>query len=235
MKKVSPLAMLTLISTLFTANLAHAALTTPIGTIIHNNDTVTSIYGSGNPNESWVTSTFEGITLGVRFKERGTINYGTTDTLGGTTFTVGTSINLDFTVSSGSSMLSEYKFILSVDSNPTVSQTWTTIDITASYDDNSFGTSSTLNGAGTEGTWSALAGTNTVAQNSQRSFWLGIAGNPTPSNGVYHATLTAYSVGDVSFSTPIAQTVSKLNVIPEPNSIALGLGGLALLGLRRRK
>ncbi len=214
---------------------AHAALTAPIGTV-NNNANITAIYGGGNPNNSWVTSSVDDITVGVRFKERSTLNFGTTDGLGGTTFTVGVNVNLDFTVSSGSAPLSGYKFILSVDRNASLSQTWTTIDVTSMYPDNSFGTSATANGAGLEGLWSTYATTNTVAQNSQRSFWLTIPGNPTPDAGQYNVALTAYNVSDVGFTNPIAQTVSTLTVVPEPSSsLALALSTIGFLTIRRRQ
>ena len=221
MKTKLPLKTLTFFGlSLLSCITANAAALATIGTV-NNNNTVTAIYGSGNPDGHWVTATTANVSTGVRFKERSQVNFGTTDGLGGTTFTTGTHINVDFTVSSGSYPLSGYTFILSVDNDPTVNQSWVTIDL-KSYLDNSFGTSSTTNGSGNEGTWSSLAGSNTVAQNSQRTFWLGIAGNPSPNIGQYDVALTAYSVNDLS--TPIAKTFSTLTVVPEPSSgIALGL------------
>ena len=225
---------LILLTAILSLSTAHAAVMTPIGTV-NNNDTVTAIYGTGNPNGSWVTATtVDGVSVGLRLKERSTANYGTTDGLGGTTFMVGTHVNLDFTVSSGPNPLSGYKFNLSFDNDPSSAQNWITIDVTTMYTDNSFGTSSTPNGAGIEGTWATLAGSNTIAQNSQRSFWLTIPGNPAPNIGIYDFALTAYIVANPS--CPVAQSVSTLTVVPEPSSsVALGVAAIGFAGLRRRK
>lgn len=201
-------------------------LSATIGTLDYNSGT-TAIFGLGNPDGSWVSTTNFGVTTELRFKNRTTGAFGY-DGAGTYSFTTGTEVQFEWSVRSGTN-LGDYVFVVETDGNPTVAITGFTFSIN-NYADNSFGTSTTLNGAGVEGTWASLAGDNTIAQNSQREIWMGVNRNI---NGTYNFAVTAYAASDTNFENPITRTEGTLSFIPEPSAALLG--AIGFLGLVRRR
>jgi hypothetical protein len=199
-----------------------------IGTVDFNSNT-TAVFGSGNPNGSWVSTTNLGVTPEIRFKNRTTGDFGY-DGAGTYSFTVGTQVQFEWSAVSDTD-LSQYVFVVETDGDPTVAISGLTFSINT-YLDNSFGTSATPSGAGVEGTWASLAGDNTIAQNSQREAWMGVDRNIA---GTYTFSMTAYLASDTAFANPIARTEATLNFVPEPSAALLGaIGAVGLLRRRRR-
>ncbi len=141
---------------------------------------------------------------------------------------MGTQVQFEWSAGSDTN-LSDYVFVVQTDGDPTIGVSGLTFSIN-NYADNSFGTSTTLNGAGIEGTWAALAADNTIAQNSQRETWMGTDRNVI---GIYDFSVTVYAASDVGFTNPLARTEATLNFVPEPSTALLG--GIGLLGLLRRR
>jgi hypothetical protein len=197
-----------------------------IGIPDYNSDT-TAIFGSGNPNGSWVSTTNLGVTTEFRFKNRTTGDFGY-DGAGTYSHTVGTQVQVEWSAGSDTD-LSGYVFVIQTDTDPTIGISGSTFTIN-NYTDNSFGTNTTPNGAGVEGTWASLAGISTIAQNSQREEWMGVNRNI---NGTYLFSMTAYAASDTGFTTPLARTEATLNFVPEPSAALLGAVGV--LGLLRRR
>lgn len=201
----------------------HAAT---IGTLDYNSNT-TAIFGGGNPNGSWVSTTALGVTTGIRFKNRSTGAFGY-DGAGTYSFTTGTQVQFEWSAGSDTD-LSGYVFVVETDSDPTIAISGLTFTINASPD-NSFGTSATANGAGVEGLWASLAGDNTIAQNSQRELWMGVNRNIP---GMYTFSMTAYASSDINFENPITRTEATLKFVPEPSTALLG--AIGIIGLIRRR
>lgn len=209
------------------------------------NDTVTAIYGSGNPNGGWVTSleVATNLSLSLRAKDR---NDGSTpnDGAGTYTFLAGTypgpvraRWNYEFSINSdpallGSQKLNAYDFYLSA-SGPSLPLT--TFNALTTYSDNSYGDSTTANGAGLEGLAAIFAPISTIAQNSQNIVFSGLNPNTT---GDYFFTLFATEIGAGSSGARFAQADMTVRVVgvPEPTTAVLGMiGGLGLfLNFRRR-
>jgi hypothetical protein len=173
--------------------------------------TITSIFGSGNPDGGWTASTSGEIQLALRAKARNdTAIAGTTPNNGAGTYSFPVfqgargpfkyefSINADTNDANGVSPLTTYDFYLSVDGDPDQCVDYTTVDPLAQWGDTSYGNNSTANGAGVEGTAAALAGSNNIAQNSQNitfgDYPAGAFVAPGPANATYSYEL--YAVAD---------------------------------------
>ncbi|HWB04590.1 MAG TPA: hypothetical protein VG796_16295 [Verrucomicrobiales bacterium] len=216
------------------------------------NDTITAIYGGGNPNGGWTSVTEGNLEIALRGKNRDT-GATTNDGAGTYSFPTGFAVNparalwqFEYSMNSDAdggavTNLSSYRFVLSFDTDPSLNQAWSTLDLSL-IPDNSFGTSATANGAGAEGLWSALAGSNTVAQNSQNMVFF--PGFPSPNaNGTYDFKLTAYSSTDTAGTTPLADVGMRVEVgaggaaLPDSGSTLAMLGSafLGLVGLSKLK
>ncbi len=201
------------------------------------NATETAIFGSGNPDNNWVETTSGGITVDLRFKERFTTNM-PNDGAGTYSFNLGTSVNVEWSGSSGTAPLGQYIWMLSFDTDPSAASLWSSFPVSLALD-NSYGNSSTGNGLGVEGTYASLAGSNTLFQNSFRTglFPFNLDSNI---NSSYDFAFTAYSVNDPNLTTPIARAEATLEFgngassVPDAGS-TLGLLGLALGGMRLAK
>lgn len=195
-------------------------------------DDITAIYGTGNPDNPWVTATTGDVTAGLRFRKRFT-DYSPTDYLGTFYFDLDTEVNVDFSVSTGSVMLSNYYYGFGMDIDPAAGSEMFLpyfFDPILVLGDNSYGTSSTANGAGIEGS-SLLASTNTVAQNSGQLSFFGI---DTSVPGEYKSFLGIYTKGEIP--ELIAQTEVTVIISDWPKEVpdsggTFALGALAIGGL----
>ena len=176
-----------------------------VGAAVLYNQTITAIYGSGNPNTGWTADTSNGIQLALRGKGRD--DGSTTNVAGVYSFPVGApgrgSWNYDFSINSdvtnGVNPLSTYDYYLSADNDPSECISYTTVNALTYWADNEFGNNSTANGAGTNGTAAtspALAATNNVAQNSENITFGDYPGGPRPlANATYNYELYAVEKG----------------------------------------
>lgn len=210
------------------------------------NQNVTAIYGSGNPNGGWATDSGSGITLALRAKNR---NTGATPNVNGVySFATGFSSpannralwNYEFSINSGSSFLGAYDYYLSIDTNPALNVSFTTISPLLAFGDNSYGTAVTLNGQGAEGPAASFIGSNSIAQNSQNIFFIGL--NPLL-NATYNYDLFAVTSGAGVNGTRLASVAMQVVVgtggtaVPDAasTSLLIGLGLAGLVGLRRSR
>jgi hypothetical protein len=211
------------------------------------NQSITAIFGAGNPDTGWASDSGNGITLGLRGKNRDT---GATPNVGGIyTFAPGLNAggtralwNYEFSINSGTALLDSYDYFLGIDMDPSAGISYTYVNPFAAFNDNSFGNSATINGQGFEGppaSNSLLASSNTVVQNSQNIIFLGL--NPFL-NATYNYDLFAVAKGDGvggAHLDDVAITVvvgSGGAAVPEAGTSVMLLGaGLASLGLLRRK
>ena len=214
------------------------------------NDSITAIFGAGNPDTGWTSDTNNNFELGLRGKNRDT---GATpnDGAGTYTFALGTNVNWEFSINSdvagapgpsaGRSLL-DYNFRLSIDTDPSAAQSFfPPFNPVTAYGDNSLGDNSTANGAGVE-TGPASSGIHNIAQNSQRIFFFPLSANQN-ANGTYDFLLAAYDLQDAAFERPLAQTAMRINIgeggraVPDSGTtlalFTLALAGMAAFGLRR--
>jgi hypothetical protein len=216
---------------------------------VNYNDTITAIYGGGNPDNGWLSTTLsDGTVLALQAKNRdnGAVpNNGDGSwsfAPGFSTITPSRSLwNMQWSVSTpGALLTSGYNYTFSMTGPGGYSVSF---PISALLD-NSYGTSSTPNGQGAESIY-ALAGSSTVAQNSWNNTFLG--GSATLP-GDYITTLTRTPIIVPSFSPSAVATPNSISGIvhigvqsvPETGStaaaLALGLGSLAVpAGFLRRK
>jgi len=211
------------------------------------NQTITAIFGAGNPDGGWTADSGTGITLGLRGKNRDT--GATTNASGVYTFATGFNSggtrarwNYEFSINSGTALLSNYDYFLGVDLDPSQGISYIYVDPFAAFNDNSFGNSGTLNGQGFEGPAAgnaALATSNTIVQNSQNIVFLGL--NPLL-NATYNYDLFAVAKGtgvngdhlaDVGITVVVG---NGGNAVPDSGTSAILLGaGLVGFALVRRK
>jgi hypothetical protein len=210
------------------------------------NQSITAIFGAGNPDTGWAADSGSGITLGLRGKNRDT---GATPNVAGLyTFATGLNAggtralwNYEFSINSGTANLSFYDYFLGVDLDSSAGISYSYVNPFAAFNDNSFGNSATLNGQGFEGPPagnSLLASSNSVAQNSQNIVFLGL--NPFL-NATYNYDLFAVAKGDGIDGTRLANVGITVVVgsggaaVPEAGTSVMLLGAsLAALGLLRR-
>jgi hypothetical protein len=224
------------------------ALTTQAATVTYN-DSITAIFGSGNPNGGWVSVLDNNIELGLRAKNRVTAAT-TNDGAGNYSMPTGFNgtramWNFEFSMNSNAdggpgANLSAYRFVLSFDVDPSQGQSWNTMNPLTL--DNSYGNDTTANGAGVEPTdvpsALALIAGNSIAQNSGNIVFSGsYPGFPSPlTDATYDFMLTAYSSTDTAGVTPLAQASMRVTVgqggaaVPDAGSTLLLLGS-ALTGM----
>ncbi len=221
------------------------------------------IFGSGNINGSFATDRDNGIELGLRAKLRfdsnnqpqnifnsngdGTYTFDAGVAPGGFSFAANSpttpiwsfewSVNSDYLDTSGVN-LDGLIYELKIDFDPGPGTNFLSFDpINQTIPDHALGDNTTANGAGTKAAdaiaYANLIANNNVAQNSWNMEFF----NDAPfnvfdpnENGVYDFVLTASDMSGV-----LASTTISVIVIPEPASLTLlALGGLVLVGRRRR-
>jgi len=221
------------------------------------------IFGSGNINGSFTVDQSNNAELGLRAKLRydatgqpqnifnsngdGTYSFdaGVAPTQSSPTaiWSFEWSINSDLSGSAGRN-LDALTYVLGIDSNPGVAQTWSTFDPINVADpdwfDHSIGDNTTLNGAGVEATDRAsyldLIANNNVAQNSWKAHWfMPISFDPTV-DGQYDYYLAAFNGSTQLARTEMSVIVGAGAVVPVPAAVWLfGSGLLGLVGMARRK
>ena len=235
-----------------------ACAITSTGWALEYNQTVVAIFGSGNPNAGWATGRGGDRTLGLRAKN---LDDGSTpNTEGVYTFAPGYSANnsalalwnFEFSINSGSQSLSSYDFYLGVDMDPTLGVNYvdSLINPLTYLEDNSYGSSGTLNGLGTESSFAdALLEGHTVAKNSLN---IAFAGLDPRISGTYDYRLFAIakdmgnspnpSLGEFDWSpampsfAPVADVNIRVTVPDGGGTLAmLGLSLVGLAGISRRR
>jgi hypothetical protein len=205
---------------LLVLTLISAAVLSASAAVLYNQN-ITAIYGSGNPNTGWAADTSNGIELGLRAKNRDT---GSTTNLNGVyTFNVGAAPrgewNYEFSINSGTDPLSTYDYYISTDGDPSKCVRYTTVDALNYWNDNSYGTNATANGQGVEGPATALAATNTIAQNSENiTFGDYPGGVQTLGNATYNYELYAVEKG----AGPNGARLASVSI-----TVVVGNGGAA--------
>lgn len=171
------------------------------------NQVIVAIFGAGNPDDGWTVSDEPALTLGLRAKNRETAS---TANVGGVyNVPVGLQApnnnrarwNWEFSVDSKSSSLDSYEYYMEIDFDHSTGIDKSTVNVLTFWSDNSYGTSSTLNGQGLEGLASTYAPVSTVVQQSQNIVFYGLNANL---NATYTYTLYAVPVGAGPNGTRIA-------------------------------
>ena len=234
-------------------SLLGAAAIAPFASAVEYNQSITAIYGSGNPSGGWTTDSGDrGLLLGLRAKNR--TNGSTTNVNGTYSFATAPATrglwNYEFSIGSGDLFLDAYDYFLSVDRDSSQGVSFSTIDPLSYWFDNSFGTGATLSGQGVEGVASNFVDDHTVAQNSQNITFgnypiFPMGALPLEANATYTYELFAVAKGSgidgsrlasVSIDVVVGQGGAR---VPDAASTA-GLLGAALAGLafvrnRRRR
>lgn len=214
--------------------------------------TITSINGTGIPDDNWNAETSNGIQLGLRARPAYVAGSYTHD--GDGTYNVPTGFapppkdsqaawNYDFSVFNENGLINA-EYYLSVDTSSSSAFVPLPIPV-ALYGDNSYGTISTPNSGGTEGLYAVNAPGNTVLQNSQNIMFLpqSLFGFDPNANGVYDFELYAVAAGAGTAGQRLASVDMTVIVgdaptsnVPEGGSAAmlLGMGVVALAGLKTR-
>ncbi len=184
------------------------ALTMFSARALNYNQNITAIFGSGNPDTGWTTDTQAGVTVALRAKNREDGN--TLNVNGVYNEPVGLQApnnnrarwNWEFSISTTSGVLADYDWYVGVDSDETGCSVYSILPVLTTWNDNSYGDASTLNGQGQEGLASAFPN-STVAQQSQNLVFAG--GNPLL-DATYSYTLYAVMKNAGSDGVKIAST-----------------------------
>jgi len=188
------------------------------------NQDIVAIFGSGNPNTGWTTDSGpEQMVLALRAKNRMTA--ATTNVSGVYSFPTGFQApninravwNWEFSIDSGGGNLYAYDYYVLIDTDYSQATAYTTVNALVGWNDNSYGTSATLNGAGVEGPAATYAGSSTIAQQSQNLVFAG--GNPLL-DATYNYQLFAVAPGAGPNGTRLATTAI---------TVIVGTGGPAFL------
>lgn len=229
------------------------SLFTPATWAVTYNQNITAIFGSGNPDTGWaVDSSSSGITLGLRAKGYDT---GDTSNVNGTySFATGfapshpttrASWNWEFSINSGAPSLPTYDYYVGIDLDSSAGINYQIVNPFSTWSDNSYGNSSTANGAGIEASpesfvnSDALAAANSIAQQSQNLVFAG--GNPLV-DGTYNYELYAVEKGAGANGRRLANSSITVVVggggasVPDNGSTIAFLGiAFAGIGALRRK
>jgi hypothetical protein len=200
--------------------LSMAAIAMPLviqaAPVTTENATITAIYGTGNPNTGWqqVADDTTGNILGIQAKDR-TSGATPNDGAGTYTFASGVKWNIDFSVNYTAGFLSTspYTYLLKINGGPG-------LNVETVFGDNAYGTSATLNGKGTVGTFAANSAANSILQNSEANTFSFI-NDIAP--GTYNFELEAVNVDGTVVDS------DSVNVQITPDS-GPGILGLALVG-----
>jgi hypothetical protein len=185
--------------------------------------TITAIFGSGNPDTGWTTDTANGITLALRGKDRVT---GSTANSNGVYGPYATGVvppnnnrafwNWEFSINSGAENLSEdYDYYVAIDLDPSECVNYVVANALTNWSDNSYGNDTTPNGQGVEGTAAVLASSNNIAQQSQNLVFVG--GDPSL-DATYNYELFAVEKGAGPDSARLAFVAITIVVGEGPKS-----------------
>jgi hypothetical protein len=240
------------------------AFSAPAGAAVMFDQNVTNavIYGTGNANGGWTVDRSGGIELGLRahvrydgaddepknvFNSNGDGTYSHAAGAPGSNPTRAR-WNVDFSVNSNfdgtGTDLSNFRYVLQMDHNPTAAKTFVEIDLfDGYYYDHSFGTNATGEGAGAEAAdlagFGALRGSSNLAQNSWNlDFFdpLLFTGFDPTLDGTYSFTLSAYRTDDLLAQTSIDVIVGAGGAtVPVPATLALLVPGFLALGWQARR
>lgn len=198
-------------------------LCTQVASALSFNETITAIFGAGNPDTGWtVEQNPDGITLAMRGKHRVTAD--TSNIEGTYSFPTGLQApnnnralwNWEFSINSGAVSLDTYDYYIGVD-NDTSQEIFHQVIDAFSFTDNSYGNDSTLNGQGVEGLAALLAPLNNIAQQSQNLVFYGLDPNL---NATYDYELYAVAKGAGSAGTKLVSVGI---------TVVVGAGGPAFL------
>jgi len=216
------------------------------------NDTITAIYGNGNPDYSWtsVTDDTTGVQVAMRGKYR--VGGGTPNDGAGTytfpTGTVGSPAravwNWEFSAFSGDGgqSLADYAWKLSVDTDPSQGTSFAEFNPFAPtltmpyYADNALGTSSTANGGGTKQFLALSLDNYTLGQNSQNIMFAPSSPQDPNANATYTYMFAAHDgsteIAKVSINVVVG---SGGDPVPDAGSTAglLGASFAGFIGFRR--
>jgi len=199
------------------------------------NDTITAIFGSGNPAGGWAAEVdpTTGLTLALRAKNRttGAINDDGSSTYTETAGTIAGGLanwNFEFSISDPNLTTDGITYQLGFDTDPTAGEAITWVNALAPAGGDAYGTSATASGHGT-----AFAPGDTVAQNSEN---IAFAGQNPKLTGEYTYYLDAYSGGVLVDSDKIQVNVVAASDASSTFALAALSFGLLLVpaALRRR-
>ncbi len=209
------------------------------------NDTQVAIFGSGNPDTGWTTSNGGGVELSLRGKDR--VSGSTANVNGVYSYPTGTVPpannravwNWEWNIDTGTATLGTYDYFLGIDTDPSAAIAFSYVDPLTFWNDNSYGTSGTANGAGLEGPF-GLFGSSTIAQQSQNLVFVG--GDPNL-DATYNYELFAVLKGAGLTGDKLAGTKIQVEVgrggtrVPDSLGMfpALFLGAGIIGFLKRRR
>lgn len=237
--------------------------------IVHTSDIIgNAIFGSGNADGGWTINQTGNMELAMRAKVRydaagfpqnifnangdGTFNHAVGNpggsNAGRARWNFEWSVNTDAS-GTGSGKISDYSFVLGVDSDAGVGTAWSSYSLLAAPFDHSFGNNSTAQSAGVEApgnatAFAALAASSNLMQNSVNMDFVDdgvlFASDFNPNiDGNYSFYLEARSLtGELIGRTDITVIVGAgaTAAVPVPATLALaGIGLLALRATRRRQ
>ncbi len=185
------------------------ALATTVAAALNYDQNIVAIFGSGNPDSGWTTATNGSLTLALRAKNRE--NASTVNASGVYSEPTGYQApnnnrarwNFEFSISTGTPPLNTADYYLQIDLDPSTAVAYQTVNALTFFSDDSYGTSSTLNGQGLEGPAAGFVATSSVAQQSQNLVFYG--GDPNE-DATYDYALYAVAVGAGPNGTRLATT-----------------------------
>lgn len=200
------------------------------------NDSITAIFGTGNPAGGWTADVdgTDGITLALRGKGRSS-GATTNDGAGDYSFAAGTlaggyaTWNYEFSIYDANLNTDGVTYQLGIDTDPSAAASLTWVNPLTVFGDDQYGTLATASGGGG---LTFLTG-DTIAQNSENIKFIGL--NPNLA-GEYTYVLDAYDAG----GTLIDQASINVDVSTAPDAsstlvlAALGLGLVLLPTTLRR-
>ncbi len=202
------------------------------------NDTITAIFGGGNPNTGWTSMAGpDDLVLALRAKNRFTA--ATTNVNGIYSYATAPDTrglwNYEFSIDSGSLGLTDYTFYLAVDRDSSLGINYGIVTPLLYWGDNEFGTSSTLNGGGLKpGEWGAFTISDfNIFQNSQNITFGDYPGGGLllEQNATYNYELYAVAAGG-SATDPRLATVGITVVVGQGGAAVPDAGStVALLGI----